>query len=76
MAVDKLVDSAQLDGDLTSVANAIRSKGGTSAQLSFPSGMVSAIEGIKTKEIISWHQCPQAVRNYLAYIAEHPYSCC
>ena len=73
MAVDKLVDSAQLDGDLTSVANAIRSKGGTSAQLSFPSGMVSAIEGIKTKEIISWHQCPQAVRNYLAYIAEHPY---
>ena len=22
----------------------------------------------------SWHQCPEAVRNYLAYVAEHPYS--
>ena len=29
MAVDKLVDSTQLDADLTSVANAIRTKGGT-----------------------------------------------
>lgn len=34
--------------DLTSVANAIRTKGETSAQLAFPSGFVSAIEGIKT----------------------------
>ena len=48
MAVDKLVDSTQLDSDLTSVANAIRTKGGTSAQLSFPSGFVSAIEAIPT----------------------------
>ena len=48
MAIDKLVDSAQLDADLTSVANAIRTKGGTSAQLSFPSGFVSAINAIQT----------------------------
>ena len=34
--------------DLTSVANAIRTKGGTSAPLSFPSGFVSAIENIPT----------------------------
>ena len=34
--------------DLTSVANAIREKGGTSAQLVFPSGFVSAISGIST----------------------------
>lgn len=33
--------------DLTSVANAIRTKGETSAQLVFPSGFVAAIEGIK-----------------------------
>lgn len=46
MAVDKLVDSAQLDADLTSVANAIRTKGGTSAQMAFPSGFVSAIDQI------------------------------
>ena len=31
------------DTDLTSVANAIRTKGGTSAQLAFPAGFVSAI---------------------------------
>lgn len=43
MALDKLVDSTQLDADLTTVANAIRTKGGTSAQLSFPSGMAAAI---------------------------------
>lgn len=46
MAVDKLVDSTQLDTDLTSVANAIRTKGGTSAQLAFPADFVSAIAAI------------------------------
>lgn len=48
MAVDKLVDSTQLDADLTSVANAIRTKGGTSAQLAFPAGFVDAIDAIET----------------------------
>lgn len=48
MAVDKLVDSTQLDADLTSVANAIRTKGGTSAQLAFPAGFVSAVQAIPT----------------------------
>ena len=48
MAVDKLVDSTQLNSDLTSIANAIRTKGGTSAQLAFPSGFVSAVEAIPT----------------------------
>ena len=46
MALDKLVDSTQLDSDLTSVANAIRTKGGTSASLAFPSDFVSAINAI------------------------------
>lgn len=46
MAVDKLVDSSQLDADLTSVANAIRTKGGTSASLAFPTDFVSAIQAI------------------------------
>lgn len=48
MAVDKLVDSSQLNTDLTSVANAIRTKGGTSAQLAFPAEFVSAIAAIPT----------------------------
>lgn len=48
MAVDKLVDSTQLDTDLTAVANAIRTKGGTSAQMAFPAGFVSAVQAIPT----------------------------
>lgn len=54
MAVDKLVDSAQLNADLTSVANAIRTKGGTSGQLAFPAGFVSAVEAIPAGGGISW----------------------
>lgn len=46
MAVDKLVDSSQLNTDLTSIANAIRAKSGGSSQLAFPSGFVSEIGNI------------------------------
>ena len=46
MAVDKLVDSSQLDLDLTSVANAIRAKSGGSSVLLFPAGFVSEINSI------------------------------
>ena len=48
MAVDKLVDSSQLDSDLTTVANAIRAKTGGASQLAFPSGFVSGIGSIPT----------------------------
>lgn len=48
MALDALVDSSQLNSDLTGIANAIRTKGGTSAQLAFPAGFVSAVEAIPT----------------------------
>lgn len=48
MAIDKAVDSAQLDAGLTSVADAIRTKGGSSASLAFPDGFVSAIQAIST----------------------------
>lgn len=46
MALDMLVDSASLDSDLTVVANAIRAKNGTSAQLAFPSEFISEIGNI------------------------------
>lgn len=46
MAIDKAIDSAALDAGLLSVANAIRTKGGTSASLAFPAGFVSAVEAI------------------------------
>ncbi len=48
MAIDKAVDSAQLEAGLTSVADAIRTKGGSSASLEFPDGFVSAIQAIST----------------------------
>lgn len=48
MSLDKLVDSVQLDASLTSVAAAIRAKGGTSGQLQFPQGFVDAVEAIET----------------------------
>lgn len=47
MAYDKVIDSAQLDADLTSVADAIRAKGGTSESMEFPDGFVTAVEGIQ-----------------------------
>lgn len=47
MAYDKVVDSSALDADLTVVANAIKSKSGTTEKLSFPDGFVSAVQGIQ-----------------------------
>lgn len=60
--------------DLTAVADAIRAKGGTSKQLVYPSGFVSAIQAIKTDavESLEWHQCPELVRNYLANVTYDP----
>lgn len=46
MAVDKLVDSAQLNSDLTDIADAIRAKTGKSASMVFPSEFVSEIGSI------------------------------
>lgn len=51
MAYDKVIDSAVLDADLLSVANAIRSKGGTSGNLAFPTGFVNAIAAIETGSV-------------------------
>ena len=48
MAYDKVVDSASLDSKLTQVADAIRAKGNTGADLQFPSGFISAIQAIQT----------------------------
>lgn len=52
MAVDKLVDSAQLNNSLTLIANAIRIRGGTTEQLVFPNGFVNAILAIPRNTII------------------------
>lgn len=44
----KLVDSTELDSDLSDIADAIRTKGGTSAPLLFPDEFISAIAAIST----------------------------
>ena len=46
MSVDKLIDSAQLESDLTDVADAIRAKTGGTADLQFPADFVSEIGSI------------------------------
>jgi len=43
-----MADYLVTDTELTSIANAIRTKGGTSASLTFPTGFVSAINDIQT----------------------------
>lgn len=46
MAEHKVVNTTQLESDLTSIANAIREKAGSTDSLAFPDGFVSAIGGI------------------------------
>lgn len=48
MADYKAVDATQLNADMTSVADAIRAKGGTTEQMAWPAGFVSAVEGIQS----------------------------
>ena len=43
-----MADYKVTDTELTSIANAIRAKGGTQAQLEFPTGFVSAVNAIPT----------------------------
>lgn len=55
------------DTTLDAIANAINAKtGGTSAMT--PAEMATAIRAISGKETFSWHQCPEAVRNYIANV--------
>ena len=46
MALDKVVNSAALDAEMTSVANAIRAKTGNAATLAWPDGFLTAIAEI------------------------------
>lgn len=47
MAYDKVIDSAVLNANLKSVADAIREKSGTSGNLAFPAGFAEAIAAIE-----------------------------
>lgn len=50
MATYKVVDADQLNADMTTVANAIRAKGGTTGALVWPSGYKAAVEAIQSSD--------------------------
>ena len=47
MAYNAIADITSLNAGLTSIANAIRSKGGTTASLAFPSAFINAVNALK-----------------------------
>lgn len=53
------------------VADAIRAKNGTSETYKV-SEMAGAVQRIPTKETVTWHQCPELVRNYLESVTYDP----
>lgn len=57
--MEYIVDSS----DLTSVANAIRAKGGTASQIQFPTGFVSAIQNIPS----GGNEVPEKDVNFIDY---------
>lgn len=63
MPTYKVVNSEQLDADLKVVADAIRSKSGTTASLEFPNEMKSAIESIEADEIPTQEKTVEITEN-------------
>lgn len=55
-------------GTLGAIADAIRAKKGMADTMT-PAQMATEIAGITTVEAVSWHQCPDVVRSYLAAAA-------
>ena len=53
MATYKVVDADQLDADMTGLADTIRTKGGTSADLAWPEGYKAAVQAIETGKDVS-----------------------
>lgn len=51
MALDKVVDSAELDAGLTKIADAIREKGGTTVDLKFPEEMETAVKELPAVKV-------------------------
>ena len=74
MAIDKAIDSAQLDADLTDVADAIRTKGGTSDALEFPGGFVDAVGAIQTGSGEAKEEAPLKDVNFYDYDGTRLYS--
>lgn len=88
MALDKLVDSTQLDNNLTSVANAIRAKSGGTGQLAFPAGFVSEIGNIsgggggfdrgeftpETNTLVATFNVSKQITGFVIFASQSPYT--
>jgi protein tyrosine/serine phosphatase len=56
---------------LDSLAQHINTKAGTTGAKTIAQ-MQATVDGISTKMAVTWHQCPEAVRNYLANVTYDP----
>lgn len=56
---------------LDSLAQHINTKAGTTGAKTIAQ-MQATVDGISTKMSVTWHQCPEAVRNYLANVTYDP----
>lgn len=59
------------EASVQDIADAIRAKNGTTTKYKIGE-MAGAIQGITGAEEVAWHQCPEAVRNYLANVTYDP----
>ena len=56
---------------LDSLAQHINTKAGTTGAKTIAQ-MQATVDGINTKMSVTWHQCPEAVRNYIANVTYDP----
>lgn len=56
--------------NISAIADAIRAKGVSGTMT--VAQMSAKVAAIPTKETVTWHQCPEAVRNYLANVTYDP----
>lgn len=59
------------ESSVQAIAAAIREKNGTAAKYKIGE-MAAAVRAITGAEKVAWHQCPEAVRNYLANVTYDP----
>ena len=59
------------EASVQDIADAIREKNGAATKYKI-SEMGAAVRAISGSEAVEWHQCPEAVRNYLANVTYDP----
>lgn len=59
------------EASVQAIADAIRAKNGSGATYRI-GDMAAAVQAITGAEAIEWHQCPEAVRNYLSNVTYDP----